>query len=85
MLSDEQAVQLGAGSRELFAQFGHLILQPPLGGHQFGAALAHGEPVTHEKWQGHLRPHRRDAFGASQSLRPWRSPIAALASAELTY
>src|SRR5262249_43366234 len=31
-----------------------------------------GEPVAHEKWQEHLRPHRRDAFGASRSPRPWR-------------
>src|SRR5262245_34094822 len=74
-----QTVQLSASSRELPAQFGHLILQPALGGHQFGTALADGEPVTQEKWQEHLRPHRRDAFGASQSLRPWRSPVAALA------
>jgi hypothetical protein len=35
-----QAVQLSASSRELLAQFGHLVLQPALGGHQFGAALA---------------------------------------------
>src|SRR5262249_26967376 len=35
---------------------------------KLGGALADGERVTHEKWQEHLRPHRRDAFGASQSL-----------------
>ena len=39
-----QAVQLSASGRELLAQFGHLVLQPPLGSHQFGAALADGEP-----------------------------------------
>jgi len=66
-LRGTQAVQLSASGRELLAQCGHLVLQLALGGHQFGAALAHGEPVTHEKWQEHLRPHRRDAFGVSQS------------------
>src|SRR6516225_12161608 len=71
-LRSTQAMQLGTSSREPLAQFGHLVLQPALGSHQFGAALADGEPVTHEKWQEHLRPHRRDAFWASRSLRPWR-------------
>ncbi|HKD90932.1 MAG TPA: hypothetical protein VKB56_03485 [Terriglobales bacterium] len=37
-----QAVQLSASSRELLAQFGHLVLQPALSGDQFGAALADG-------------------------------------------
>src|SRR5262249_13407473 len=63
-----QAVQLSANSRELLAQFGHLLLQPALGGHQFGTALADGKPVTHEIWQEQLRPDRRAAFGASRSL-----------------
>src|SRR5215475_935756 len=31
-----RAVQLSTSSRELHAQFGHLILQPALGGDQFG-------------------------------------------------
>src|SRR5262249_15820610 len=57
----------------------HLVLQPALGGHQFGAALADGERVAYEKWQEHLRPHRTGAFGASRSRRAWRSPVAALA------
>src|SRR5215831_10307080 len=60
-----QTMQLSASCRELLAQFGHVVLQPALGGHQLGAALADGERVAHEKWQEHLRPHRRDAFGAS--------------------
>ena len=38
--SGTQAVQLSASGRELLAQFGHLVLQPALGGDQFGAALA---------------------------------------------
>ena len=33
-------MQLSASSRALPAQFGHLVPQPALGGHQFGAALA---------------------------------------------
>src|SRR5215831_11624899 len=67
-----QAVQFSASSRELLAQFGYLVLQPALGGDQLGAALADGEPVTHKKWQEHLRPHRRDVFEATRSTRPWR-------------
>ena len=43
-----QAAQLGASGRELLAQFGHLVLPTALGGDQFGAALADGEPVAHE-------------------------------------
>src|SRR6516165_6555290 len=39
-LRSTQAMQLGTSSREPLAQFGHLVLQPALGGHQFGAALA---------------------------------------------
>src|SRR5262249_23881036 len=70
--SGTQAVQLSAGSRELLAQFGHLVLQPGLGGDQFGAALADGGGVAYEKCPARLRPHRRDAFGASRSRRPWR-------------
>jgi len=61
-LRGTQAVQLSASSSELPAQFGHLILQPALGGHQFGTALADGEPVTHEKWQEHLRPASEGRF-----------------------
>src|SRR5262245_2485613 len=60
-----QAVQLSASSCELPMQFGHLVLQPALHGHQFGAALADGERVAYEKWQEHLRPHRRDARPSS--------------------
>src|SRR5262249_40295159 len=52
-----QAVQLSASSRKLPAQFGHLTLQPALGGHQFGAALADG---FHQK-QTRLRLHRLGA------------------------
>jgi hypothetical protein len=44
-----QAVQLAASSRELLAQFGHLVLQPALGRYQFGASLADGERVTHDR------------------------------------
>src|SRR6516164_4715017 len=38
--SGTQAAQLSASSHELLAQFGQLVLQPALGGHQFGAHLA---------------------------------------------
>src|SRR6516164_2187991 len=64
-----QAVQLSVSSRELLAQFRHLVLQPALGGHQFGAALADGERVAYEKCPARLRPHRRNAFGANRSPR----------------
>ena len=49
-----QAVQLSASGRALLAQFGHLVPQLTLGGHQLGAALADG---VHQK-QPRLRPHR---------------------------
>src|SRR5262249_38670841 len=70
--SGAQAAQLSAGSRELLAQRGHLVPQPALGGHQFGAALADGEPVTHEKWEEPLKPHRRlRGKPIASALAPW--------------
>src|SRR6516225_4891561 len=67
-----QAVQLSASSRELLAQFGHLVLQPALGGHQFGAALAddgarRAKRGSSNAWR--LKPNSRRSAGASTSTR----------------
>jgi len=67
-------VQLGVSGREPLAQFGHLVLQPALGGHQFRAALADGVPP--------MRPETRWAFlmGYALAVRQCRAELMATQS-----
>src|SRR5262249_3750582 len=67
-----QTMQLSASCRELLAQFGHVVLQPALSGHQFRAALAddgarRAKRGSSNAWR--LKPNSRRSAGASTSTR----------------